>query len=75
MNNRYAQGTSVSVDRTMAEIRRTLQRFNAEEFAYSERVDRIVVGFTIQGIPIRLTVPLPDRQDRRFTETPQPTMG
>ena len=67
---RYAEGTSVPVDRTMAEIRRTLTRFKAEEFVYGERPDTIMVGFVIKGVQMRLQVPLPDPDDIGFTLTP-----
>jgi hypothetical protein len=68
--NRYAEKTSVPVDRSMSEIRSTLLRFKAEEFTYSERAEAIMVGFIIKGIPIRLQVPLPDPKAKQFTETP-----
>lgn len=35
MTRRYAQDTSVSSDRSKAEIERTLQRFGADQFAWN----------------------------------------
>jgi len=66
----YAEGTSVTVDRSMAEIRKTLARFKAEEFIYAERGDLIMVGFVIRGIQVRIQVPLPDPNEERFRLTP-----
>ena len=70
MTRRYAEGTSVGVDRSMGEIRQVLRRYGAEEFTYGERQNTIGVSFIIQGIHVRISVRLPDPQDRRFTETP-----
>ncbi len=70
MPSKYAEGTSVSVDRSMSEIRRTLNRFGADEFMYAEKAEAIMVGFVIEGIQVRQTVPLPRPDDKRFTETP-----
>ena len=60
MTRRYAEGTSVSVDRSMGEIRQVLRRYGAEEFSYGERLNTIGVSFIIQGIHVRISVRLPD---------------
>lgn len=66
----YAENTSVSSDRSRAEIERILARYGADEFGYATRRDMAVIQFSAQGRTIRFTVPLPDREDREFTHTP-----
>lgn len=70
MGTTYAQGTSVSVERSRAEIERTLSRFGADEFMYGYDASRAVVQFKAQGRHVRFILRLPDRSDRRFTHTP-----
>lgn len=43
---RYAENTSVSVESSRAEIERTLQRYNAESFAYGWAQKRALIEFT-----------------------------
>lgn len=66
----YAESTSVSAERSRAEIERILKRYGAEEFAYATRRDMAVIQFTADGRSIRFTVPLPDPVDRSFSTTP-----
>jgi hypothetical protein len=67
----YAADTSVSTDKSLAEIRRTLQRWKADQFVYAESNDRAVVGFALQGRRVQMAIPLPDRDSREFTHTPE----
>lgn len=67
---RYAAQTEVSSDRSRAEIERTLARYGASRFLYGWEQDRAVVAFEMHGRQIRLTLPLPRRDDPEFTETP-----
>ncbi|MBB1512004.1 hypothetical protein H5399_05215 [Tessaracoccus sp. MC1627] len=66
----YAAGTSVPVERSRAEIERTLARFGADEFAYGYDKARAVVQFTASQRRVRFILWLPDRAARRFTHTP-----
>lgn len=63
----YAADTSVPVERSRAELERTLQRYGATAFGYMTEQTRAVVMFEAHGRRIRFDLPLPDRQDRRFT--------
>ena len=45
---RYAHDTSVSVDRSKAEIERLLQRYGASEFAHGWRAGRAVIQFRMR---------------------------
>jgi hypothetical protein len=66
----YANRTEVTSDKTRAEIERTLIRYGAHEFAYAwtDREARIAFGLSDRRILFRL--PLPGRNERRFTHTP-----
>lgn len=68
--NTYAKNTSVSSEASRAEIERTLARYGADSFAYGWTKDRAVIGFEMSGRQLRFTLPMPNRQDRRFTHTP-----
>lgn len=70
MAGTYADGTSVTPEKSRAEIERTLQRFGADEFAYATSRDRAVVGFSAHGRQIRIELTLPDPGERRFHVTP-----
>lgn len=63
----YARDTSVSVDRSKAEIERTLSRYGAEAFAYAAKETAAMVEFQLSGKRIRFIMPTPARSDQRFT--------
>lgn len=65
----YAEKTSVSADRSRAEIERTLQRYGADQFMYGWESHRAMVGFRMAGRQIRFLLPMPDRNDRTYTHT------
>ncbi len=66
----YAENTSVSTDKSRAEIERTLQKYGADQFMYGWDQDKAVVGFRMEGRQIRFLLPMPDKKDLRFTHTP-----
>lgn len=61
---RYAQGTTVSVDRSRAEIERALVRYGASGFGYGwERRpsgEFAAISFGFQERRIRLDIPMPE---------------
>lgn len=67
---RYAEGTSINSSASRAEIERTLTRYGATSFMYGWQGDRAAVGFVTDGKQIRFVLPLPSRDERRFTHTP-----
>lgn len=67
---RYASGTEVPVDRTQAEIGRTLTRYGVEEFAFGQAPGRAQVSFVSHGRQIRFVISLPNPADAEFTSTP-----
>ncbi len=66
----YAGSTTVSVNRSLDEIRSTLKRYGAGSFMFGEESDRIALMFEMEGRRVRFIVELPDRDDREFTHTP-----
>lgn len=70
MPPQYASQTSVSVDKSIAEIRRTLGRYGAEKFAYAEGVGEAMVIFQANGRRVKFTLVMPDPNSIDFTQTP-----
>lgn len=68
---RYAEGTTVSVEKTKAEIEATLKRFGAEAFGSAWQGNRAMIEFQCRGKRIRFLLTLPDRDDARFTQDPR----
>jgi hypothetical protein len=70
MAGEYAKGTTVTSAGSRAEIERTLERFGASAFGYATQNRQAVLMFEAHGRQIRYTLPLPDRNETRFTLTP-----
>lgn len=69
MASQYAKGTEVSTDRSLAEIRNTLRRYGARQFAFAEEDGLAVIGFTAHERQVRFVLRLPDPGDKAFTRT------
>lgn len=67
MNRRYASKTKVSSLQSRNEIERLLERYGADHFLYANTPTEAVIGFRIESLPIRITLPLPDQTDFEFT--------
>ncbi len=67
---KYAENTGVSSTRSRDEIERTLTRYGATQFAYAWKEGSALIGFVLNGKQVRLTLPLPDKEDRAITHTP-----
>lgn len=70
MAGQYAKGTEVPVDRSLAEIRRTLKRYGATSFTTHEEEGLALIGFAMNGRQVRFLLKLPDPNNREFTRTP-----
>lgn len=68
--SRYAERTSVSSDKSRAEIEQTLRRYGADAFGYGWDGSRAVISFRADNRTIRFLLPLPDPNSREFTHTP-----
>lgn len=64
---RFAATTEVPVERSAAEIERTLQRYGADRFMRGWDHDRAMIGFVCNGRQIRFILPLPSRDEKQFT--------
>lgn len=67
---KYAADTSVSVEKSRAEIESTLARYGADAFMYGWTGTEAVIQFVAEGRQIKFLLTLPDRKDREFTHTP-----
>lgn len=68
---RFAENTAVSSSTSRAEIERTLTRYGADGFMYGWADDTAVVAFRMSNRHIKFLLPMPDRQAREFTHTPE----
>jgi hypothetical protein len=66
----YEENTKVSVEKSKAELERTVGRYGADSFAYGWEGGRATVGFRLEGKYVRFNLTLPTRGERRFTHTP-----
>lgn len=71
--SRYAANTSVSVERSRAEIESTLVRYGASSFMYGWDVKGAMIAFVVnaeggQQRQVRFHLPLPSRDETRFTQ-------
>lgn len=64
---KFAENTSVPVERSKAEIDRLLTRYGAAESAMAQRPDRAVVQFKMCDRYVRFQLPLPSREDKAIT--------
>lgn len=63
----YAKDTAVSSEKSRAEIERTLARYGASSFAYAWDQEKAMVGFEMNGFRLRFLLPMPNRDDFRYT--------
>lgn len=66
----FASETEVSVEKSRAELETILTRYGANRFGYMTEPSRAIIGFTANNRTVRFTLPLPDRRDERFWNTP-----
>lgn len=66
----YAENTTVSIDRSLDEIRKTLKRYGATSFMFAEGEGKVALLFEMNDRRVQFVVTLPEREDREFTHTP-----
>lgn len=66
----YAAKTNVSVEKSRAEIERTLQRYGCDDFAYRTNRRFAQIAFTMNERMLRFELNLPDPDDAEFRKTP-----
>lgn len=62
----YATQTSVSVERSKAEIETVLTKYGASEFVYGMNQSGAMVGFKIGRMVVKIMLPLPPKNDPKF---------
>jgi hypothetical protein len=67
----YAKDTSVSSEKSQAEIRKTLTRYGATTFAFMEEGERAAIMFEVSNRRVRFVLPLPDPNDEQFFRIPR----
>ena len=65
-SQRYAKTTTVSPEKSRAEIESTLRRYGADQFMYGWQEGRGIIGFRINGVPVRVILPLPSIEDFQY---------
>lgn len=70
MAGKYARTTTVTAAQSQTELESVLERYGADQFAYSKETGRVQIGFRIKGLYVRLDIPMPLKDDREFALTP-----
>ncbi len=68
---RFAESTTVSSEKSRAEVERTVSRYGADGFMYGWTDGNAVVAFRMSNRHVKFVLPMPDRQAREFTHTPE----
>ena len=66
---RFAADTSVSVERSKAEIETTLRKYGADQFMSGWKDGKAAVQFRLKGKMVRFILPLPDEHADEYTKT------
>lgn len=67
--SQYAKNTNVSSELSRIEIEKTLIKYGAENFAYATTNGTAFIGFTMYERQVKFVLPLPRREEFRYTAT------
>lgn len=67
----YAAATSVTSSQSREELSKILSRYGASQFGYIQGKDFVSVGFVKDQRTIRFSIPMPDKNSREFTHSPE----
>ena len=67
--SRFAETTTVPIERSKAEIEKTLRRYGAEQFVSGWDQKRAMIGFRMEGRHVQFVLPMPSREKYQQTET------
>jgi len=67
----YAKDTSVSTEKSQAEIKKLATKYGASKFAFLEEESRAAIMFEVNRRRVRFVLPLPDRNDDQFWVIPR----
>ncbi len=68
--SRYAKDTTVSSEKSRAEIESLLRRYGAGQFLSGWDTQKAVVGFSMAGRQVKFVLPLPNFDSDEFRFTP-----
>lgn len=63
---KFAEGTTVTVEKSRAEIEGLIVRYGATHTAFMNAPGRAMICFEAKGRRVAFELPLPDRDDKRF---------
>lgn len=63
----YANQTTVSPDKSLADIRGTVERYKASEFMFGMNQDRAIIGFCMQSRRVKFVLTIPKITDNEIT--------
>ncbi|MEE7625403.1 hypothetical protein V3O24_04455 [Methylobacter sp. Wu8] len=66
----YAENTTVSSEKSRAEIERTLSRYGASSFMYGWNQTYAQIAFDMNGRRIHFKLAMPDKSGSEITQTP-----
>lgn len=69
----FAEGTSVPIERSKVEIESMLIRYGAEQFVSGWGEAEARIQFLAKGRIVRFVLPIPKRDEKRFTQHPRYT--
>jgi hypothetical protein len=64
----YAKDTTVSVEKSKAEIERLVSQHGASQFISGWGTGQAIIGFSMNDRMVKFFLPIPDKKDRRFTK-------
>lgn len=64
----YARNTSVPIDRSKAEIEKTLSKYGASSFAYMTKGNISIIVFEMKDRRIRFNLPMPESPSANATQ-------
>ena len=67
--SKYAKSTTVSPEKSQAEIQSTLRKYGADRFGTMEEKTKAHVMFSYSGLSIQISIILPERSEFIKTET------
>ena len=65
---KYAASTSVPVERSRAEVERTLMKYGASEFGTMSAEAKVTVYFNVKGRQVQWSIPMPSKKDRQYEQ-------
>lgn len=65
---KYAANTTVSPEKSIMEVKRTLKRYEASQFMFAEDDTQAMIMFQLRGRLIKMEIPLPNIDQFQYTE-------